>query len=117
MLPSGTAADPPQQTRKATTVAVDHQGWHKLTTRGVTKATMRAAEPDDSATALILVRVPELTRNSDIQLNERVSLQRRPNAVNVMHRILSPSGPSMAKSPGDHTPSGGFVLRRTAHDC
>jgi hypothetical protein len=54
--------------------------------------------------------VPELTRNAGIQLNERVLLQGHAKAIASSHRKLSPSGPSMAKPPGDHIPLGGFVF-------
>jgi hypothetical protein len=55
--------------------------------------------------------VPELTRSAGIQLNERVSLRRSANAISQSAPdIVAPlSGPCVAKSPGDHAPSGGFV--------
>ena len=54
--------------------------------------------------------VPELTRIACIQLNERVSLWGYAKALVSSNRILSPSGPSMAKPPGEHTTLGGFVF-------
>jgi hypothetical protein len=56
------------------------------------------------------LRVPELTWITCIQLNERVLLRGYAKAIASSHRILSPSGPSMAKPPGEYTTLGDFVL-------
>jgi hypothetical protein len=61
----------------------------------------------------ILFAVPELTCNAGIQLNARVSLRDHAKAIASSHRILFPSGPTMAKPSGDHIPLGGFVFRRS----
>src|ERR1700733_10438270 len=53
--------------------------------------------------------VPELTRDVGIQLSDRVSLRGPAKAIACGHRILPPSGPSMAKPSGDYIPLGGFV--------
>jgi hypothetical protein len=41
--------------------------------------------------------VPELTHNRDIKLNSRLSLRDREDAIASRYRILSPSGPSVAR--------------------
>jgi hypothetical protein len=46
------------------------------------------------------LRVPELTRCADIQLNKRVLLRRRTERIPSHHRTISPSGPSVAKPSG-----------------
>jgi hypothetical protein len=56
--------------------------------------------------------VPELTRIRDIKLNARVSLRCARDAVASLYRILSPSGPTVAKPSVDHVPAGGFVFMR-----
>jgi hypothetical protein len=58
--------------------------------------------------------VPELTRSADIKLNQRVSLRRHAKAIAwSAPEIAAPSGPSVAKSPGDYIPPGGFVFLMT----
>jgi hypothetical protein len=53
-----------------------------------------------------------INRHAGIQLNERVSLRLSANAISQPAPDIAPSGPSVAKSSGDHTPLGGFVLQR-----
>src|SRR3977135_1899131 len=54
--------------------------------------------------------VPELTRSSDIKLNERVRLRRCVTRLGcVTRQFPQTSGPRMAKPSGDHIPLGGFV--------
>jgi hypothetical protein len=56
--------------------------------------------------------VPDLTRHTDIKLNERVSLRRREDRILSYHRKIPPDpSPQLAKSSGDHIPLGGFVLK------
>ena len=51
-----------------------------------------------------------LTRSASIQLNGRLSLCRLLHALSCAHRILPPSGPTMASRQAIiHTPLGGFV--------
>jgi hypothetical protein len=56
--------------------------------------------------------VPELTRDGGINLNERVSLREPTIAIASSVPDIAPIRTQhMAKPSGDHTPSGGFVLR------
>jgi hypothetical protein len=48
--------------------------------------------------------VPELTRSAGIQLNDRVSLRRSPDAISVSAPDIAPSGPTHGEAVGDHTP-------------
>jgi hypothetical protein len=70
----------------------------------------------DSRHLKIARSVPELTRNAGIQLNKRVSLRGQLHPLSSAYRILSPSGPTMAKPSGDYIPSGGFVFLEVAYD-
>jgi hypothetical protein len=59
-----------------------------------------------------LAPVPDLTLISDINLNERVPLRRCAKALSVIASdIAIRPGTIVARSPGDHIPPGGFVLR------
>ena len=54
--------------------------------------------------------VPDLTLNRSIKLNSGLSLIGHGEPLSIAAPdIAPPSGPSIAKSPGDHFPLGGFV--------
>jgi hypothetical protein len=67
---------------------------------------------DMCGTSHVSERVPESTRSTDIKLNERVSLRRRPRALSLPNRTFPKSGPTVAKRSGDHIPPGGFVFKK-----
>jgi len=58
--------------------------------------------------------VPQLTRNADIKLNSRASLQRRRHWLTSSRRTPHPPRPApRAKPSGYHIPLGGFVFNPT----
>jgi hypothetical protein len=71
------------------------QSGSQRTSLGTSEAGARSMRPPSGG-----LTVPELTRSASIQLNERVSLRHQLSSLSLFYRILSPSGPSMAKPPG-----------------
>ena len=64
---------------------------------------------------MLVERVAELTRSAGIQVNGRLLLRRHPGAISLAAPGHCPQSPDVpqAKPSGDHTPLGGFVLRKT----
>jgi hypothetical protein len=78
---------------------------------------IRLWPPTISARLMILSngrQVPELTCSADNQLNKRVPLRSRRDDLGCTGQLSPKSRSIPAKPPGDHIPSGGFVLERAS---
>ena len=74
-----------------------------------------SSNPGDHPLAVFLLSVPELTRSSDIKLNQRLLLKGDSNRllINLPDNYPRRPGPHEAKPSGDYTPLGGFVFDRS----